>query len=394
MTGKTWGPGLASRTLLSIVILSFLYSFFFLANIQAAEKSITINATGSSAIQGGNAAMARDSAIAEALRNAVEQAVGTIISSETVVESYEVLRDSVYSRTQGYVVNYAVTGEARSGDTYQVTVRANVATGDIEGDLDAMGLLQRKAERPRVLFMIAEKSMESSSYSSWWQSREAIDMPDSEAALKEIFIARGFSVVDTTASAEKKDIAEGYGAADVSSLFARETGKGLQAEVVVFGKASVRQGASAGGTVGTYLADITAEAVRVDDGSVIASAKGYGTSRHISERTGAAEALSKASAELAKGLISQITSKWSGPATVRITLKGADYDDVVEFKRLLKSRVRGIAALYQRSFVEGVAAFEVESRVAAQAIADEISRLEGFRVTGATQNTIEVEAGN
>ena len=81
-------------------------------------------------------------------------------------------------------------------------------------------------------------------------------------------------------------------------------------------------------------------------------------------------------------------------ATVRITLKGADYDDVVEFKRLLKSRVRGIAALYQRSFVEGVAAFEVESRVAAQAIADEISRLEGFRVTGATQNTIEVEAGN
>jgi len=49
-------------------------------------------------VEGGRKDIARDHAIKDALRKAVEQAVGTFIFSETVVENYEVLSDRIYSK--------------------------------------------------------------------------------------------------------------------------------------------------------------------------------------------------------------------------------------------------------------------------------------------------------
>jgi hypothetical protein len=66
---------------------------------------------GVSSIEGGRKDIARDHAIKDALRKAVEQAVGTFISSETVVENYEVLSDRIYSKAEGYVAEYKVLRE-------------------------------------------------------------------------------------------------------------------------------------------------------------------------------------------------------------------------------------------------------------------------------------------
>jgi len=45
----------------------------------------------------------------------VEQAVGTFISSETVVENHEVLSDRIYSKAEGYVAEYKVLREKDEG---------------------------------------------------------------------------------------------------------------------------------------------------------------------------------------------------------------------------------------------------------------------------------------
>ncbi len=49
-------------------------------------------------VDGGRKDIARDHAIKCALRKVVEKAVGTFISSDTVVENYEVLSDRIYSK--------------------------------------------------------------------------------------------------------------------------------------------------------------------------------------------------------------------------------------------------------------------------------------------------------
>lgn len=383
--GRVIRPALLIGTI--IFILQLFSSGTSLANEMAAAT--TVEATGQAAIAGSNMVVARDSAIADALRKAVEQTIGAFVSSDTMVESYEVLRDSIYTRTEGYVKSYAITGESQADGIYTVKVRAIVALEEVEDELDSLGLIQRRAERPRVLFMMTERRIGRDSHSSW--RAEAGEGAYSQSALKESFLAKGFSVV-AAGSENKEDFSSYKESLTVDD--AREAGKRAGAGIVVLGKALVREGPASGTGVTIYLADIAAEAVRVDDGSVLASAMGQGTARNISSSTGSAEALTKASRDLSEGLIKQITAKWTGGSDlVVITLKGASYEKAVEFKRILRSRIRGVEAVFQRRFEGTGAAFEVESKIPAQAIADEISR-QGYKVVGATGNTIEVEAGN
>ncbi len=71
-------------------------------------------------VDGGRKDIARDHAIKYALRKVVEKAVGTFISSETVVENYEVLSDRIYSKAEGYVEEYKVLREKKKGDLYSL----------------------------------------------------------------------------------------------------------------------------------------------------------------------------------------------------------------------------------------------------------------------------------
>lgn len=377
---------------------------FFLSSASGANEDIpiTIETTGTASVAGSDVSAARDSAIADALRKAVEQAVGMVVSSETVVESFQALRDSVYTNASGYVKSYDVLAESRSGGMYQVRVKAVVSAAGLEGDLDAMGLLQRRAERPRVLFMISEKMPGDRDFTSWWRpdayfGRAAGERKTgaAEAALMELFLRKGFNVVDMAGSPGAVVAADPYWPSEIPGDSAREAAGKLNADIVVFGKATATEGPRTGGTaMVTWLADITAQAVRVDDGSLLGSGRGHATARHISAEKGPADALSIASEELAEGLAAQISSKWAGPVSFTITLRGADYATAVEFKRLLRSSVRGLLSIYQRRFEGNEASFDIESKVSAQAVADDISRLQGFRVTGAALNAIEVEAGD
>jgi len=47
--------------------------------------------------------VARDRALSDALRNAIEQAVGSYISSQTIIENYQLLQDNIFSKAQGYI---------------------------------------------------------------------------------------------------------------------------------------------------------------------------------------------------------------------------------------------------------------------------------------------------
>lgn len=383
-------PGIVFFLLVSLAFGAA--SVLLFPSISRSEDSITVDSTGVAAITSNNAAMARDGAIADALRKAVEQAVGTLVASDTLVENFQAVEDRVYTNSQGYVKSYSIISEARSADVYEVRVRALVAAGDLSGDLGALGLLQKKAERPRVLFMVAEKGAGRGDYDFWWKhGGQALEMSAAEAALKEAFLAKGFNVVEMPGKGGTAGLEGSFGA-DMSVDAAASIGKDLNAEIVVYGKVFVEQGPSTGSTsVVTYMADMTVQAVRADDGAVLATHKGRGISRHISIVTGNGEAISRAAVIVAEGLTAEIAGKWAGPQTIHIMLKGMDYEKTVEFKRFLGTRVRGVEAIYQRRHAEGESALDVEVKTSAQAIADEIARRGKYRVIGFSSHVIEVE---
>lgn len=366
---------------------------------EQAEELKTVTATGAAGIKSGNTAFARDAAVNDALRKAVEQAVGTVVSSETMVENYSVLSDNIYTRTKGYVKDYTIVGESYQPDLYQVTVVATIAVTDIRKDLASLGLLMKKAGKPRILFMIAEKQIGRKYYNFWWWGKseykgEVMELSVAENALKEAFLNGGFHVVDISGSTGKFVVKDQYRIADLTKQAATELGRDLNAEVVVYGRAQVTEGPrTEGSDVGVYIADVSAQAVRVDDGVVLGVSTGHGTARHISEITGQTQSLTKAADELADKLTAQIVAKLDAVKSVTIRLFGTtDYKEVTEFTNLLKMRIRGIETIYQRRYDGDHAVIEVDSKSGAKDIADEIGRfgLLRYRVIGATANTVDV----
>ena len=87
-----------------IVIITVLLGFAgagvagSLISVRASEDTKDILAEGVGAVVAGNQAKARDEALRDAMRKAIEQAVGTVISSETIVENFQLLSDRIYTQ--------------------------------------------------------------------------------------------------------------------------------------------------------------------------------------------------------------------------------------------------------------------------------------------------------
>ncbi|MBE9531538.1 MAG: hypothetical protein IME98_01895, partial [Proteobacteria bacterium] len=98
-----------------------------------------------------------------------------------------------------------------------------------------------------------------------------------------------------------------YSVEDLTVNNTKDFGKVVGADIVIKGRAIARAGIkSPEAKLGVYMADVTAQAVRVSDGRVLASAMGHGVSRHMSPTSGAIDALKRAGEDLAKELMEQM----------------------------------------------------------------------------------------
>jgi hypothetical protein len=356
--------------------------------------------------------IARDAAIQDALRKAVEQAVGTMVSSETLVENFQVVRDNIYNKSAGYVKEYKVVKESPGKDLHTVTISAVVATSDLKNDLGALNLLHQRVGKPRTLFMIAEQNIGQEVLLYWWGTwgapggavavGQTVDIAVSETALKEEFANKGFNVIDISAVTGKFQISNAYRIADLTDAGAREIGRKMGAELIVKGKALAKEGPrGAGSAVGSYLADITLSAVRVDNGQVLGSVRAQGVARHVTQHVGGNNAIEQAARNAAEKIIDQITAKWtaetSGGQLTQITITGlGSMKELVKIKEFLKSHVRGVQNVIQRSYEGGTAVLEVDAKGNAQAIGDELAKKDfpGFDLdlTSVSASTIEIKA--
>ena len=78
--------------------------------------------------------VSRDDALQDALRNAVGQALGTYVQSETRVENFKLLKDVIQTRTRGYVSQYKITSETQTKEGYEVVIDAWVSLNPLKQD--------------------------------------------------------------------------------------------------------------------------------------------------------------------------------------------------------------------------------------------------------------------
>lgn len=107
----------------------FIISLLFVSGLYAQETR-TVDAKG--------LGIARADALQDALRNAISQAVGVTMSSQTTVENFVILQDAIASNTQGFITSYDVISEKQVQDNYEVNVKAVVSTSPIKADFNIL----------------------------------------------------------------------------------------------------------------------------------------------------------------------------------------------------------------------------------------------------------------
>lgn len=103
------------------------------------------------AVEAKGSGLNKTDALQDALRNAVSQAVGVSLRSETRVENYMVISDAIASNTSGYIKKYTVTKEVPFPDRFEVTIQAEVTTNSLEADFK---LLSKTIGGVRFLVMV------------------------------------------------------------------------------------------------------------------------------------------------------------------------------------------------------------------------------------------------
>jgi hypothetical protein len=312
------------------------------------------------------------------------------------------LNDRIYTQTQGYVQNYKILSEKPGPDLHQVTIQAAVAMGDLQKDLQALGILLGQVGKPRIMILIAEQNIGQQYYNYWWgQQRGAqTDLTIAENTIMDRFREKGFDFVDHSAQSKDIKVTPAFQVADLNDRAAITLGQQADAEVVIVGKALARSvGTIAGTSMKSVQANMSLRAIQTDNGRVLSSGTEHAAAVHIDEITAGAEALRKASVKISDKMIDDIIKNFqtrvAATTLVQLTVTGlSGHPDLLKFKNMIQSQVRGVERIHERSFSGNVAKMEVDLKGNAQSFSEEISR-KSFnefvvKVVSSTWSTVEI----
>ena len=371
--------------------------FSLLAPAAMAQESQTVEAEGVARIIKAQTDIARDKAIADAQRKAVEQAVGVLMSSESLVENYELVSDRILTQSAGYIASYEIADERRDGDDYRVKIRAVIGMGNLQNDVQAIQHVIAQKGNPRMMFLVSEEivGLKTAGVGS-------ADMSQAEVILQQAFLDAGFEVIDAATVAQNVNAEMARNAIGGDTASAAAICQRFGADVVILTKASASSsGKILNSDMLSFQAVVTAKAVRADTAAVIASVTEQGKHAHIDGLAGGAAAIEKASRTLTAALIPKILEQWrkdvQTATTVQLVISNVSFAQLKTVKEILNTQIRGVKAVNQRGFQQKTALIDVEIQSTTEALADELTAksFDGltFEITGMSGNKIELALG-
>jgi len=375
----------------------------FAASVSFGQGNVNLQVKGMGVITAGDTGKARDDAINDALRKAVEQAMGTIISAESIVENSILIQDNIYSKTQGYVKSFNIVSEGKSPDmpnVYEVTIDATVSAADLKNDLVALGILMQRKGLPRMMVIIEEHNLSNRDY-----IREGYDLNTAEQTLMETFRSKGFQFVDQQTAFNNIQKSARQAALRGDTKAAASIGSQSGAEVIITGKAISKKAevnAKLGGMI-SVQANVNLRAIRTDNADIIGTASEHAAQVHIDEITGGVMAIQKATKSAAEILAAEIADTWSTDLAsgmrVAVTFHNVkSFTELNDLKFAIQDYVRGVKSVDQRQFGGGVAIFDVQTTSTAMDIAsalkDKPNPKYKFEILSVSPNNLEVEVKN
>jgi hypothetical protein len=341
-----------------LILGLFVFSLSVMCTSFAVYAQSIVRTTGMSTIYGGAMDIARSKAIDNALRNAVEEKAGVMINSSTFVENFQVKWDQILSESKGFINTYKVISEEKADNSYKVTIEADVGEGKLKDSMSAIGLIMARKEKPRLMIIFSDQGQ-----------KDAI----AEASMANYFISQGFSIVDAESIKKTKNLQALSGDRREISGAARRYG----AEVFIVGRVEVNSKPNVlwGIEVTSNEVVISGKVIYGDTGEIIAtdskSIRGIKETKTMTE---------EATVDLAKEIYAKIMKRWredlTNTAPIKLSVFGLNtYQELMRFKDLLTTGVKGFTQLFTRSYANREADIDVEMKGNGQSLADDIAAM-------------------
>ena len=229
--------------------------------------------------------VSREDAIRQAQRAAVEQALGVFVHSLTEVEDYEVKKETIFSRSEGYITRFRVIKQMRADGQYIVGIRAEVSLSKIKNDLVAMKILLDGMDRPAVMVLMEEH----------YPGVIEADLDFAEAEMVRLLKEKGFDLVDQRQIERIRSVNAAKAALANHPDAAQQLGLQMGAQYVIVGKSAVQDIGEvyAGAGIRSLQATLQARIIQTRSGVILGSTVKSAAAAHASPLTGASMAVKK-----------------------------------------------------------------------------------------------------
>jgi hypothetical protein len=367
----------------------------------AADEPVTKEVTGEAAIIDGNKQKAQETAKDNALRTAVEQVAGTLVSSTTLTQNSQLISDQILSHSAGYVSKWEPVGKpVEEAGVIKVTVRATVSTAQLDKDLMAVQALINKLGNRKLVIITQEQTIDINS--------KIISSDVMSSVLTEAFKQDGWTIIDPNFAAGKLTLSSGVGPAE-----AKQIGELSKADYIIYGNVNYRDQSTEGMMMkgmfpvtgeyhlvlfatdsGTQLAELSGKFTGLTKSDL-----GAGGSAVISYERTAFDITRHRGAEIvgnvrAKALEYLRSAEQNGNRVVMNVVGLSEYAAVQGFKKVLSDSVTGVRKVNPGSFGNGKAQFDITFVGSTDDLAERIGgktyKGKKINVTGVTGNTVEV----
>lgn len=305
-------------------------------------KTTKITAEGYASADKRGEADAIERSIESAKRNAVEQAVGSIVNGTTLVENNKLISSKIYDNTTGYISGYKVINIAKSGSVWYSKIEATVGVDMIQDNLQAMGILMDRKNMPIIVMLVTD---ETGGLSESFNVELEKNMSEkgfkfvSASSLNNIMRKENISYEDIKGSQSYDSI--------------KKIGSAAGAQIAVIGKANASFFTTIQGTaMKSYRSDVAITAVNISDYTTIARAAHQVGGIGGSDKDAHSIALIKSADYISEDFINQIVKKWQSEvqngAEYTIYVNGLDFNDSIVFEEALKHNIGGLKNIYNK----------------------------------------------
>lgn len=325
------------------LLLSSLLIFLFFSNTLV----FAVQSTGNKTVEVDGYGVSKADALLQAKRNAVEDGIGVVLSSQTEVENFMLKKDIVITQSFGAVRSFTLLKEEQQTDSWYVKIRAVVSLDSITSDLMALKILLVSMDKPRMMVLIKEK-----------------DGQNSQAAITDFLQGKGFELVDPAQAATLMSKDDPFIRAAIAGdpVAAAKLGAENGAEYIVVGtvrKSLLDSDFLSETGMKSGQASLTVKVVNCSNGRIVATKSATGAAVHVAEDIAQSEAAIKAATtlmdkKLFESIVASFQDTINNGANFEVSVTGIkNYRTQKSITRLLQE-TEGVVTVTKRSYGGGI----------------------------------------